>query len=179
MKRLSTAVLLAFFATGCCTGKIASKHQEAKAAPMIALAANAPHPYLDIIEGKAPAYKIYEDRYVFAFLRPEQINLGHVIIVPKIQVPYFLDLEEPYYSAVFKAAKRVGKAIHRATGCQRVGSIIHGYSVPHFHLHLIPMFGPKDIWDKKPTARSKEENEAIQKKILEELQRVPDDTAGA
>lgn len=139
------------------------------AEPLIPLVGTEPSPFMKMIRGEMPAFKIYEDEHVFAFLARDQVNLGHTLIVPKVEIPYFLDVPEPYYSAVFRAAKDIGAAIHAATGCQRVGSVIHGYSVAHFHFHLIPMFSPDDLLQKKPTRRSAEDNAMIQKKIIAAL----------
>lgn len=77
-----------------------------------------------IIAGEIPSYKIYEDKYVFAFLDIFPAKPGHVLIVPKVEVDYFVDVPEPYYSAVFQAAKKISKAIQSATGCLRVCAVI-------------------------------------------------------
>lgn len=85
-----------------------------------------------IIQGEERSYRVYEDDLVFAFLTRDAIRLGHTLIVPKVEVDYFVEVPEPYYSAVFVAAKPLSKAIHAATGCRRVGTVIPGWDVPHF-----------------------------------------------
>ena len=64
-----------------------------------------------IINGEIPCYKIYEDEYSFAFLDVSPIQPGHTLVVPKIEVDYFADVPEPYYSAVFQTAKKISPAI--------------------------------------------------------------------
>ena len=81
-----------------------------------------PSLFTKIIQGEIPSYKIYEDEWTYAFLDINPINLGHTLIVPKIEHDHFLDVPEPHYSAVFKAALPVGKAILKETGCKRIGS---------------------------------------------------------
>lgn len=125
--------------------------------------------FASIISGESPSYKIYEDEYTFAFLAKEAIHLGHTLIVPKIEVDYFLDVPEPYYSAVFKSAKLIGGAIHRATGCKRVGTVIAGWDVPHFHYHLIPMFDYYDLDPRKAKKFASADNIEVQSKIVQEL----------
>lgn len=98
-----------------------------------------------IIQGQIPSYKIYEDEHVYAFLDINPINPGHTLIVPKTEVDYYVDVPEPYYSAVFRAAKKIGQAIHDATDCKRVGLTVLGWDVPHFHLHVVPMFGVGEL----------------------------------
>ncbi len=69
-----------------------------------------------IISGDLPSYKVFEDEFTFAFLAMEAIRIGHTLIVPKIEIDYFVDVPEPYYSRVFENVKSLSKAIHRATG---------------------------------------------------------------
>lgn len=122
-----------------------------------------------IISGIIPSYKIYEDNHVYAFLARDAIQLGHSLIVPKIEIDYFVDVPEPYYSAVFQAAKPLSRAIHESTGCKRVGTVIAGWDVPHFHYHLIPMFDYFDLDPKRAVQRTHEENIGIQQKIINRL----------
>lgn len=76
--------------------------------------------FTKIINGEIPSFKIYEDEYVFAFLDIYPVQPGHTLIVPKVEVDYFVDVPEPYYSAVFQAAKKIAPALQQATDCQRV-----------------------------------------------------------
>jgi histidine triad (HIT) family protein len=124
-----------------------------------------------LISKKIPSYQIFEDEHTYAFLAKDAINLGHTLIVPKVEIDYFVDVPEPYYSAVFKNAKIISRAIHKATGCKRVGTIIAGWDVPHFHYHLIPMFDYYDLDPRKGTERTHEESQLIMSKIVSELNR--------
>ncbi|MEC7183258.1 MAG: HIT domain-containing protein, partial [Bdellovibrionota bacterium] len=54
--------------------------------------------FTKIIQGEIPSYKIYEDEWTYAFLDINPINLGHTLIIPKIEHDHFLDVPEPYYS---------------------------------------------------------------------------------
>ena len=125
--------------------------------------------YTKIIRGELPAYKIYEDEYTFAILALDQVNLGHTLVIPKLEVDSFMDLPEPHYSAVFKNAQRIAKAIKKATECPRVGTIIAGFEVPHFHYHLIPAWSIPDLSFSRAQRRTPEEMVEIQKKIISHL----------
>lgn len=92
-----------------------------------------------IIRGEIPAYRVFENDYVLAILARDQIRLGHTLIIPKIEVDYFVDVPEPYYSEVFRVAKDTALAIQAATGCTRVGTLIDGREIAHFHYHLVPL----------------------------------------
>lgn len=91
-----------------------------------------------IIAWDIPAYTLYEDAYVYAFLDIFPQQSGHTLIVPKIEIDHFSDVPEPYYTAIFDAAKRIAPALQKATGCQRVCASFVGYEIPHCHYHLIP-----------------------------------------
>ena len=93
-----------------------------------------------IIAGEIPCYRVYEDEYVIAFLDIHPIEAGHTLIVPKVEVDHFYEVPEPYYSAVFAAARLLAPAIRAATGSERVATLTLGWDVPHFHYHLIPLF---------------------------------------
>ncbi len=122
-----------------------------------------------IIKGEIPSYKVFEDEHTFAFLDIHPIELGHTLVVPKIEVDYFLDVPEPYYSAVFKTAKHIGQAIHKASNCKRVGTIILGWDVPHFHYHMVPMFDHGALDFRRAKKHSDSAMREMQEKILKNL----------
>lgn len=126
--------------------------------------------FTKIIQGEIPCYKIFEDEHTFAFLDIKPHQLGHTLIVPKIETDFFADVAEPYYSAVFKNAQMIAKAIQKATGCPRVGMSVLGFEVPHFHLHLIPLIEMYDIDPRKARERTPEEMKNVHEKILQALE---------
>lgn len=122
-----------------------------------------------IIRGEIPSYKIWECEHTFAFLDINPINPGHTLVIPKAEVDYFIDVPEPYYSAVFQTSKRVAQAIQSATNCKRVGTIILGWDVPHFHHHLVPMWGHGELDFRKAKRIPADQMKTMQDKILAEL----------
>lgn len=122
-----------------------------------------------IINGEIPCFKLYEDDLTFAFLTRDAIRPGHSLIVPKVAVDHFSEVPEPYYTAVFTTAKKLSRAIQEATGCRRVGTAIVGFEVPHFHYHLVPMDGIKDLDFSRARVLDPDENASMQEKILEAL----------
>ncbi len=121
--------------------------------------------FTKILNGELPGYKIYEDEFCFAILALDQVNLGHSLVIPKVEVDSFIDTPEPYYSAVFTAAKKISSAIRTASGAPRVGSIIAGFEVNHFHLHLIPAWSIPELSFSRAQRRSSEEMLEMQSKI--------------
>lgn len=125
--------------------------------------------FTKIIRGEIPCHKIYENEHVMAFLDIHPVQLGHTLIVPKIEVDSHLEVPEPYYSAVFLAAQKIGKALQAATGCTRVGTMILGFDVPHFHYHLVPIWQMGDMDLKKAKTYPAETMKEIQEKIVSRL----------
>ena len=120
-----------------------------------------------IIEGSIPSYKVYENDLVFVFLDIFPLRLGHCLIVPKIEVDFFADVPEPYYTEVFLVAKLLAPAIQNATNCGRVCTVVAGFDIPHFHYHLIPTDSAKDIDFSSPKPRATDEDlKQMQKNIL-------------
>ncbi len=100
-----------------------------------------------------PSLKLYEDEYTYAFLDIFPQHPGHTLIVPKIEVDHFADVPEPYYSAIFQAAKILAPAIKGATGCTRVCAAFVGYQVQHCHYQLLPTQSIMDFaWKSMPQA---------------------------
>lgn len=122
-----------------------------------------------IIAGELPSFKIYEDEHTFAFLDIRPVNPGHTLVVPKIEVDYFVDVPEPHYSAVFKTAKLISPAIEAASECSRIGTATVGFEVPHFHYHLIPLLGITDLDFSRAKETSEEALKQMQEKILSHL----------
>jgi histidine triad (HIT) family protein len=127
-----------------------------------------PSLFTKIINGEIPSYKVYEDELVFAFLDIFPFQPGHTLIVPKIEVDYFVDVPEPYYTAVFNTAKKLAPAIQKASNSLRVGMMVQGVDVPHFHLHLIPIFENQPFTGKKKSLEKSQMSE-IQDAIISYL----------
>lgn len=124
-----------------------------------------------IIRGEIPGYKIAEDDYFFAFLDAFPLVPGHTLVVPKIEVDKFLDMDEAHLQRVLLFARPIARAIEQSFSCRRVGLSVVGLEVPHAHLHLIPLNSMEDINFTRPKMkRTPEELKADQEKILSHLQ---------
>ncbi len=98
-----------------------------------------------IIDREIPAHIVAEDDRFIAFLDINPLSIGHTLIVPKVEIDYFFDLEDSLMAELMVFSKRMATAIEKATGCRRVGVAVIGFEVPHAHLHLVPMNGMSDI----------------------------------
>ena len=125
--------------------------------------------FTKIINNELPAYRILENDKVISFLTIEPIHLGHCLVIPKTQVDHWMDVNEDEYFEVYTQAKKIARAIKKATNSTRVAQAVVGLEVPHFHLHLIPMWNPSDLDFKKARPSSAEEMKTMQEKILQHL----------
>ena len=91
-----------------------------------------------IIRGDIPSHKIYEDDHVFAFLDIHPQVVGHVLVVPKVQVEFLWDLPDEDYQALTKAVKKIALHLRTVLRVPYVGEKVVGVDVPHTHIHLIP-----------------------------------------
>ena len=98
-----------------------------------------------IVRGEIPCHKVAEtDRY-FAFLDINPLMPGHTLVIPKSEVDYLFDLPDEELTGLILFAKKVAKAIEKATGVPRCGLAVMGLEVPHAHIHLGPLKQEKDF----------------------------------
>ena len=125
--------------------------------------------FTKIISGELPSYKIYEDELTYSFLALDQVNLGHTLVVCKDEVNHWTEVPPDVYTRVHLNSQKIGVAIRTATGCPRVGQIVAGFEVPHYHLHLIPAWSIPDLSFTKAHRRTSEEMIKIQVEIIKHL----------
>lgn len=100
--------------------------------------------FTKIINREIPARIVYEDDKYIAIFPRDVRQLGHTLVIPKREVDSILDINDEETSAIFVLCKKLAKAIQSATNCKRVVYMIHGFEVPHLHIHLIPSFTGDD-----------------------------------
>lgn len=101
--------------------------------------------FTKIVSGEIPCYKVAEDDNYLAFLDISPLAIGHVLVIPKVEIDYIFDMEDELYSGLMLFAKNVSKAVRKAIPCKRVGVAVIGLEVPHAHVHLVPLNNVQDI----------------------------------
>lgn len=91
--------------------------------------------FCQIVSGKIPGYKIYEDKEFLAFLDIFPKTEGHTLIIPKQHYPWVWDYPDPgrYFAVTTKLAQHLKKV-----SGQEVRALIYGFDVAHAHIHLMP-----------------------------------------
>ena len=97
-----------------------------------------PSVFTKIIAGELPGTFVHGDEIAVAIMTINPINTGHVLVIPRVEVDRWTDLDADTAAHLFSLAHRIGNAQISAFGCQRAALIIAGFEVPHVHLHVIP-----------------------------------------
>ncbi len=98
-----------------------------------------------IINGEIPSHKILENEKYLAFLDVRPVNPGHTLVIPKKEIDYIFDMEDPSLAELIVFAKKVAKAIGKEVPCKKVGVMVAGIEVAHAHIHLIPINSVGDL----------------------------------
>lgn len=98
-----------------------------------------------IINGELPARFVWQDERCVAFLSINPLTTGHTLVVPRVEVDHWIDLDPDLITHLTRVAQQIGVALDRAFRPTRVGLMIAGLEVPHVHLHLVPMSGVHDL----------------------------------
>ena len=123
-----------------------------------------------IIRGELPCHEIYQDEQVFAFLDIRPLTPGHTLVIPKREIDDMLDVPRELYLKVMEEAQRISWALQKATASKRVGLIVQGFEVPHFHVHLVPINRPADMLLANARPCSEREMVEVRKKIVHYLE---------
>ena len=95
--------------------------------------------FCEIVARRVPAQLVFEDALHLAFLPLEHINRGHLVVIPKLHNDYLFDLAQPEYQALWSVAAKLAPGLRAVTSAARVGVAVEGFSVPHVHIHLVPV----------------------------------------
>ncbi len=132
--------------------------------------------FCQIIQGTVPAYKIYEDQKVLAFLDIYPVTQGHTLVIPKKHVVDITAADDQTLKNVAVVVRELAK--HYQTVLQAAGFNVrsnHGGKVadqiiPHYHVHLIPRYQGDDLQLTFPrTEGKKAELTALAQKISLDL----------
>ena len=134
--------------------------------------------FCDIIAESVPAYTVYSDSSVVAFLDHRPLMPGHVLVVPRGHYALLADLPPSLTCELFLVVQRMTTAVERAMhadGSFVAANIKVSQSVPHVHVHVVPrrkgdgLFGKTFQWTRHPYPSEAAIREA-QNAIRHELQ---------
>ena len=101
--------------------------------------------FTQIIEGKLPGRFVWKDEDAVAFMTVNPIRPGHTLVVPRLEVDHWIELDPPLAQHLMGVSQAVGQAIQQAFQPMKVGQAIIGLEVPHVHIHLLPIQKISDL----------------------------------
>ncbi len=96
--------------------------------------------FMKIINKEIPATIVYEDEEALAFIDIAPVVNGHLLLIPKQQYVWMVDVPDDLLGKMFIKAKKIMVAMEKGLNCDYVQVSVVGKDVPHFHIHLIPRF---------------------------------------
>ncbi len=98
-----------------------------------------------IIAGEIPGRFVWADDRAVAFGTIAPVSDGHVLVVPRAEVPSFTEADDDLLGHLVVVAKTVGLAQQAAWDAPRAALLVAGFEVPHLHLHVLPAWGEAEL----------------------------------
>ncbi|MFA6232136.1 MAG: HIT domain-containing protein [Rhodanobacter sp.] len=130
------------------------------------VAYDAQNPFARIIRGELPAYKVYEDKQVLAFLSKDQSVPGHVLVISKTsKAQNIMEMSPRDLTRVMLVAQRVARAEVKSLHADGVvirqnNGAAADQTVFHLHVHVVPH------WVDAPPAFARNANGKLDRSAL-------------
>lgn len=128
--------------------------------------------YTRIIDGELPGRFLWRDDRAVALLDIRPLHVGHALVIPRVEVDEWTDLEPEVVTHLMTVAHHLGTAQRAVVPCRRVGLLIAGFEVPHTHVHVIPVDGMADFdFSRADTNPDQAQLDEVAKRLRDELRR--------
>ena len=101
--------------------------------------------FCGIVVGSDPAHVVWQDDEHVAFLDINPITAGHVLLIPRVHVPWVDELSPSAHARLFARVRELTRPIAAAFGAPRTGIAVEGFGVSHAHVHLVPIWRLGDL----------------------------------
>jgi len=127
--------------------------------------------FCQIIAGKIPYHKVYEDNLFLGFLDIKPLNPGNSLLIPKKHYRWVNDV--PEFGQYWEIAKKIAMATVPIVKADYVSFLTLGLEIPHAHIRIIPRFYNDDhthgIDTNLVIDSSNEAMEAISREIITKI----------
>ncbi len=111
--------------------------------------------FCEIVAGRIPSVKIYEDEMILAFLDVGPLSDGHTLVVPKEHYEKLHECPSGVLSSIGSKLNRIAKAVNDGMGCEGYNVLCNngrasGQLVDHVHFHIIPRNTGDGVFDRWP-----------------------------
>jgi histidine triad (HIT) family protein len=101
--------------------------------------------FAKILRGEIPAFRVYEDDDVIAFMDVMPQATGHTLVVPKAPSRNLLDADPAVLAKLMPAVQKIAHAAMSAFAADGVtimqfNEAAGGQTVFHLHVHVIPRY---------------------------------------
>ncbi len=133
--------------------------------------------FCQIISGKIPAHKVYEDKTALAILDIYPARLGHVLVVPKEHYGVLPQVPAQEIAHLFTLAKQVSHAQLRGlrvegTSIFVANGVVAGQKSAHFVVHVIPRATGDELLEILPKKFDPEKVRALYPRLVNTLSRL-------
>jgi histidine triad (HIT) family protein len=97
--------------------------------------------FCEIAAGVLPAYIVYENEDILAFLDTRPLFPGHVLLCPREHYTTLPDLPRRLAGPLMEAAQLLAQAVESALEAEGTFVAINNrvsQTVPHLHIHVVP-----------------------------------------
>jgi len=104
--------------------------------------------FCKIVSGEIPAYKIYEDGNILAFLDSNPVSRGHTLVIPKGHVENIHEASDMNF--MWEGIKKVADGVKEAFDPEGINIAQNngekaGQEVFHLHFHITPIYTGDEI----------------------------------
>jgi histidine triad (HIT) family protein len=101
--------------------------------------------FCQIVKGKAPCYKVYEDKHSLAFLDINPATRGHTLLIPKKHSENIFDIEDQDLQSIALGIKKLASQLKKSLKADGINIIQSngqqaGQVIFHLHFHIIPRY---------------------------------------
>jgi len=100
--------------------------------------------FCQIVEGKIPSTKVYQDDVCIAFMDIQPLTRGHVLVIPRSHAGGLADLPPQTGGHLFQVGQKIAKAMRKSSlKAEGINFFLADGKVAfqtvfHVHLHVIP-----------------------------------------
>ncbi|MFC1691211.1 HIT family protein [Nanoarchaeota archaeon] len=133
-------------------------------------------PICDLVTKKISSNKIYEDKDVVAFIDPNPVSQGHIMVMPKEHFPIMEQVPDELLAKTFQVTNLLSIALFEAVNAKGTNILINngpaaGQDWAHFMINIIPRNENDGInFDWQPKQIAEEEMSQIELSLKSQFQ---------
>jgi histidine triad (HIT) family protein len=106
--------------------------------------------FCDIVMGRIPSIRVYEDENFIAFMDINPLTPGHLLVITREHYATTLDVPDRILAKALPLAKKIAEAALLGVGAPGFNVFVNngpesGQVVHHWHLHVVPRKSPAEF----------------------------------